>query len=60
MHPNKNIISQDVSGIVSSFLYFNTLKKIDGSALQIEYIPEYTETDILISFQHYMSFVIMS
>jgi len=38
--------------IVSSFLHFYenyTKTIIDGSALQIEYIPRYTETDVLLS-----------
>ena len=43
--------------IESSFLHFNmvwTKTNIDGSALQIEYIPRYTETDVTMSVQYSM------
>ena len=43
--------------IESSFLHFNmvwTKTNIDGSTLQIEYIPRYTEIDVLMSVQYSM------
>ena len=49
--------------IESSFLHSNivwTKTNIDGSALQIEYIPRYTEIDVLMSVQYSMYFVVMS
>ena len=45
---------------LSPYQYSLEKTNIDGSALQLQYIPRYTETKILLLIQNVMSFVVIS